>query len=96
MSAQAVTGWISYQTDEDWYSFQHPCPGENCGLSFQWVQPGPSNVQVAFYMLNQDLTVHESFAYGGTMPTTAPVTSTFANASCSQCSFAAVNGTRCA
>ena len=87
---QPVTGYISYQADDDWYKFQHPCPGQNCELAFTWTQPGPSTVQVAFYMLNDDLTLHESFAYTGS-PTTslsAPVVSSFDNQSCSQCSFA--------
>ncbi len=85
-----VTGYISYQADDDWFSFQHPCPGQNCALDFTWTQPGPSKVQVAFYMLDQDLTLHESFAYTGTPTTslTAPVVSSFDNQSCSQCSFA--------
>jgi hypothetical protein len=89
-SGQAVTGYISYQADDDWYSFQHPCPGQNCALDFTWTQPGPSTVQVAFYMLNDDLTLHESFAYTGSPTTslTAPVVSQFDNQSCSQCSFA--------
>ena len=91
-----VTGYISYQTDEDWYVFQHPCPGQNCGVNFSWVQPGPSNVSVAFFMLNEDLSVHESFGYDGMTPTTSltgPVTSTFANADCTTCSFAAATMT---
>jgi hypothetical protein len=89
-SGAAVTGYISYGTDSDWYSFQHPCPGQNCALDFQWTQPGPSPVQVAFYMLDNNLLLHQSFAYTG-MPTTslkAPVMSSFDNQSCSQCSFA--------
>jgi hypothetical protein len=89
-----VTGYISYQGDNDWYSFQHPCPGQNCGLDFEWTQPGPSNVQVAFYMLTEDLQwVHESFGYSGSMPTTAPVSGSFNNQSCSQCSFASATAT---
>jgi hypothetical protein len=90
MSGTPVTGWISYETDNDWFSFQHPCPGMNCALKFTWDQPGPSPVQVAFYMLNDDLSLHESFAYSG-MPTTTltgPVPGTFDNQSCKECSFA--------
>ncbi len=93
---QSVSGFISYQTDEDWYVFDHPCPGENCGINFQFTQPGPSNAHIAFFMVNQDLSGHESFAYTGATPTTAlmgPATGTFANADCTQCSFAAMTMT---
>jgi hypothetical protein len=88
-----ITGYISYQADEDWFKFQHPCPGSDCGISFAWLQPGPSPVQVGFFMLNQDLTDHESFAYSGTTPVaqlSGPQTGTFdnANGDCTQCSFA--------
>jgi hypothetical protein len=51
---------------------------------------------VAFFMLNQDLSLHESFGYEGTTPTmslTAPVTTNFANADCTTCSFAAATMT---
>jgi hypothetical protein len=84
-----VTGWISYQTDNDWYQFQSPCPGMNCALDFNWTQPGPTMVHVAFFMLDQDLSVHESFGYDG-MPASLsmPFSDTFANQSCSECSFA--------
>ena len=90
MSGQPVTGYISYESDNDWYSFQHPCPGQNCALDFTWSQPGPSTVQVAFYMLNDDLSLHESFAYsdGPTTSLSGPVMSSLDNQSCSQCSFA--------
>ena len=96
-------GNISYQTDEDWFKFEHPCPGQNCGLTFTWSQPGPSPVQVAFFMLNGDLSPHESFTYTGSTPTTSltgAATSTFGgggpnggpaegpDADCAQCSFA--------
>ena len=53
-------------------------------------------MQVAFFMLNNDLSVHESFAYindAGTASLTGPVTSTFANANCEQCSFASATAT---
>jgi hypothetical protein len=90
-----VTGWISYESDDDWFSFQHPCPGMNCELDFTWIQPGPSNVHVAFYMLDQDLGLHESFSYTGSTATsalTAPFDGVFPNPAvtpaCSQCSFA--------
>jgi hypothetical protein len=93
-SGTPVTGYISYQSDNDWYKFQHPCPGQNCALDFTWTQPGPSNVHVAFYMLNDDLSLHESFSYSGTPSTlSAPVVSSFDNQSCSQCSFASATVT---
>ena len=93
-----ITGYISYQTDEDWFKFQHPCPGADCGINFAWLQPGPSNVHVGFFMLNQDLSVHESFSYSGSTPTsslTAPQMGTFnnANGDCNQCSFASATVT---
>ena len=90
-AGQPVTGYISYEGDDDWYSFQHPCPGLDCALSITWIQPGPSPVQVAFFMLDQDLrTVHESFAYSGGATTSlvAPVMSSFDNQDCTKCSFA--------
>jgi hypothetical protein len=97
-SPAPITGYISYQTDEDWFRFQHPCPGEDCGIDFSWLQPGPSNVQVAFFMLNQDLSLHESFSYTGSTPTTSltsPAQGTFnnANGDCNQCSFASATVT---
>jgi hypothetical protein len=90
-AGQPVTGYISYQGDDDWYSFQHPCPGKDCALSITWTQPGPSPVQVAFFMLDNDLnTVHESFAYsaGATTALMNPVMSSFDNQDCTKCSFA--------
>jgi len=44
----SITGFISYQSDEDWYWFEHPCPGQDCGLVFEYVQPGPSPVRPVF------------------------------------------------
>ena len=35
---QPVTGYISYQADDDWYKFQHPCPGQN----WSWLSRGRS------------------------------------------------------
>jgi hypothetical protein len=50
-------------------------------------------VQVAFYMLDNDLSLHESFAYtgGATTSLKMPVSSSFDNQSCSQCSFASAD-----
>jgi len=84
----SVTGFISYQTDEDWYWFSHPCPGKDCGLVFEYVQPGPSPVRPVFFMRDEDLTLHESWTYAGTVPTTAPVTDVFGDGDCTECSFA--------
>lgn len=93
-AGQPVTGYISYQTDDDWFSFEHPCPGQDCGIQFQWVQPGPSPAHIAFFVLNEDLSIHESFGYAGTTTAlTAPATSTFANQDCTQCSFASATAT---
>jgi hypothetical protein len=84
----SITGYISYQSDEDWYWFSHPCPGQDCGLVFEYVQPGPSPVQPVFFMRNEDLTLHESWTYTGALPTPAPVTDVFGDGDCTECSFA--------
>ena len=84
----SISGFISYQTDEDWYWFSHPCPGQDCGLVFEYVQPGPSPVRPVFFMRDEDLTLHESWTYAGTLPTTAPVTDVFGDGDCTECSFA--------
>lgn len=87
----AVSGFISYASDEDWFSFAHPCPGLDCGLQFEWVQPGPSRVRPVFLMRTSELGLHESWTYTGTTPPTAlsgPVTDTFGDGDCSECSFA--------
>ena len=84
----SVSGYISYQSDEDWFWFTHPCQGKDCGLVFEWVQPGPSSVRPVFFMRTDDLGLHESWAYTGTMPTTAPITDQFGDGDCTECSFA--------
>jgi len=84
----SVSGYISYQSDEDWFWFNHPCPGKDCGLVFEWVQPGPSAVRPVFMMRRSDLVLHESWTYSGTMPTTAPITDNFGDGDCTECSFA--------
>ena len=84
----SITGFISYQSDEDWYWFEHPCPGQDCGLVFEYVQPGPSPVRPVFFMRDADLTLHESWTYAGTVPTAAPVTDVFGDGDCTECSFA--------
>jgi len=87
----SVSGYISYQSDEDWFWFPHPCPGTNCGLIFEWVQPGPSPVRPVFFLRRSDLSLHESWTYTGTVPTTAPITGVFGDGDCTECSFASVN-----
>jgi hypothetical protein len=84
----SVSGTISYQSDEDWFWFNHPCPGKDCGLVFEWLQPGPSAVRPVFIMRTSDLTIHESWTYAGAMPTTAPITDVFGDGDCAECSFA--------
>lgn len=88
-----VEGWISYQSDEDWFSFTHPCPGINCGLVFEWLQPGPSQVRPVFMMRTESLSLHESWAYGGSLPTTAAITDRFGDGNCTECSFASAQHT---
>lgn len=85
----SIAGFISYQTDEDWYWFSHPCPGTDCGLVFEYVQPGPSPVRPVFFMRTEDLALHESWTYAGSVPTSAPVTDVFGDGDCTECSFAA-------
>ncbi len=89
-----VTGYISYQTDEDWYSFASPCDpatgSTNCGIDFQWTQPA-STVKVAFFVLDENtLLPQESFAYSGPVPPAAPIVGSFDNSTCSSCSFGTV------
>jgi hypothetical protein len=84
----SVSGYISYQSDEDWFWFTHPCQGKDCGLVFEWVQPGPSPVQPAFFMRTQDLTIHESWTYTGTLPAASRITDQFGDGNCTECSFA--------
>ncbi|MBI4509330.1 MAG: PPC domain-containing protein [Deltaproteobacteria bacterium] len=86
-AGESITGALSYQADQDWFSFRHPCPGADCGLEFEWVQPGPSPVRVAFLMRRADLGLHESWAHEGTLPS-SPVTSVFGDGDCRECSFA--------
>jgi len=88
MAGTPVAGYISYQSDEDWFWFNHPCPGADCGLIFEYVQPGPSPVRPAFLLRTSDLNLHESWTYTKTTPTTAPVTDTFGDGDCTECSFA--------
>ncbi len=89
----AVEGFISYQSDEDWFWFPHPCPGENCGLVFESLQPGPSPVRPVFFLRRSDLSLHESWTYTGTVPTEAPLTYVFGDGDCTECSFASAKHT---
>jgi len=88
LAGTSIAGFISYQTDEDWYWFSHPCPGTDCGLVFEYVQPGPSPVRPVFFMRTEDLTLHESWTYAGAVPTPAPITDVFGDGDCTECSFA--------
>lgn len=37
-----VDGWLSYENDLDFFSYLHPCPGEDCTLRFHYrVDEGP-------------------------------------------------------
>jgi hypothetical protein len=92
-SGATVAGYISYQSDEDWFWFAHPCPGADCGLIFESLQPGPSPVRPVFFLRTEDLTLHESWTYVGTVPTTGPVTVTFGDGDCTECSFASAKHT---
>lgn len=87
-TASGVTGYISYQSDEDWFWFAHPCPASDCGLVFEWLQPGPSAVRPLFFMRREDLSLHESWTYTGTVPTTVPILNEFGDGDCTECSFA--------
>lgn len=93
----SISGFISYASDEDWYRFAHPCAGADCGLIFEWVQPGPSSVRPVFFLRTESLNLHESWTYTGPMPTTAPTTDLFGDGNCTECSFASkkhtANGT---
>jgi hypothetical protein len=83
-----VEGYISYQSDEDWFWFSHPCPGTDCGLQFEWLQPASSPVRPVFFLRREDLGLHESWTYTGTLPTDAPITDVFGDGNCAECSFA--------
>ncbi len=90
-----VTGFISYASDQDWFSFHHPCPGMTCGLEWEFVQPGPSAVRMAFLM-RAGGSLHESWTYTGATPTTmlaGPVTEVFGDGAgnCRECSLAKAN-----
>lgn len=88
-----IEGYISYQSDEDWFWFPHPCPGTNCGLVFEWIQPGSSPVRPVFFLRRDDLGLHESWTYTGTLPVVAPITAIFGDGDCTECSFASARHT---
>ncbi len=49
-SAQWTTGAISYGNDLDWYTYDHPCPGEDCMLKFHYrVDGGPVDTVMNVY-----------------------------------------------
>jgi hypothetical protein len=37
---QAVSGYISYEGDQDWYVLDHPCPGNDCNLAVSFKASG--------------------------------------------------------
>jgi hypothetical protein len=39
-AGQTVTGYISYEGDQDWYVFDHPCPGADCNFSLTYKTTG--------------------------------------------------------
>ena len=91
-----VTGIISYASDEDWFKFKYPCKDiatntvpATCGLQFEWDQPTSQNLRIVVLMRREDLGIHQSFYYAGTLGGAVP-TQFFGGpaANCSQCSFA--------
>lgn len=49
-SAQWTSGSISYGNDLDWYTYDHPCPGEDCLLKFHYqVDGGPVDTIMNVY-----------------------------------------------
>ena len=68
--ANLITGYLSYQDDEDWYSFTTPVAcqpsGRLCGLVFAVNQPQSANgMKAQFFLLTSDLQVRESWIYSG-------------------------------
>jgi hypothetical protein len=41
-SSAWTSGAISYENDLDWYTYDHPCPGEDCMLKFHYQADGGS------------------------------------------------------
>jgi hypothetical protein len=63
-SGQTVTGHISYEGDQDWYIFTHPCPGTDCTYNVNFSASGcPSNVQFVYEIRKWD--GDEWFAFPG-------------------------------
>lgn len=93
-----VTGYISYQSDEDWYKFKYPCVNAQgqpvtCGIRFGWDQPASSKLRVVLLMRRDDLGIHESFVYEGSLDGLAHPGQTFGDLAasggdCGECSFA--------
>jgi hypothetical protein len=45
-----TTGYISYENDLDWFTYEHPCPGEDCLLRFHYeVDAGPVDTIMNVY-----------------------------------------------
>jgi hypothetical protein len=52
----ALTGYISYENDQDWYAFAHPCTGADCTLQFSWTLGSncPSDLKFVFELRTSD------------------------------------------
>lgn len=49
-----IEGAISYELDEDFYAFAHPCPGEDCMIRIHYeLDPGPVDFLFSFYSGNR-------------------------------------------
>ena len=98
MTSTGVSGSISYASDEDWFSFPYPedCitgtgpfVAETCALEFTLTGPNSNRLRVVGLMRKEDLSIHESFVYTGTLPQAAPlVFGQVAVDECHECSFA--------
>ncbi len=45
-----VEGMLSYTYDQDWYAYEHPCPGEDCMLEFHYdLDGGPAEFYIQVY-----------------------------------------------
>ncbi|MBA2665271.1 MAG: hypothetical protein H0U74_23485 [Bradymonadaceae bacterium] len=45
-----IRGHIAYESDQDWYKYEHPCRGDDCTLRFHYrVDAGPVDVVMNIY-----------------------------------------------
>ena len=95
MGSVSVSGYISYQTDEDWYVFTNPCQTKYCLVTFTW-ESASSSVDPAFFMYSGQTeagppameSVWEAFTDVGSDGGVSMATKTFGGgADCRQCSF---------